>query len=57
MPVTADNKHSKTPGFLTHQEYKQKLLEDPDVKKAYDALEPEYQREVAKIKQAISKKR
>jgi hypothetical protein len=50
MPVAAGNKrHDTTSGFMTHQEYKQKLLENPEVKKAYDALEPEYQREVAKI--------
>jgi hypothetical protein len=44
---TQGNKHS---GVLTHKEYKQKLFQErPDVKKAYDALEEEYQREVADI--------
>jgi hypothetical protein len=51
---TQDNKHS---GFLTHKEFKQKLFQErPDVKKEYDALEPEYQREVANIKKAIGTK-
>jgi hypothetical protein len=55
MPVSAGNKqHKKQSGVLTHREYKQKLLQDPDVKREYDALEDEYQREVAKIKKNIA---
>ncbi len=29
--------------FISFQEHKKKLLADPEVKKYYDALEPEYQ--------------
>jgi hypothetical protein len=65
MPVSAGKKrHNKTEtqvnkisDFLTHKEFKQKLFqEQPDVKKEYDALEPEYQREVADIMKAIGKR-
>ena len=57
MPVSSGNKrHDKTSGFMTHAEYKQKLLENPEVKKAYDSLEPEYHRERGKIKEAIAKR-
>jgi hypothetical protein len=53
----AENQGNKTSGFMTHEEFKQKLFrERPDVKKEYDALEPEYHREVADIKQAIGKR-
>jgi hypothetical protein len=64
MPVPASKKRhnqkketqtNKRSGFQTHEEYKQKLFhERPDVKKEYDALEPEYQREIAETKKAIS---
>jgi hypothetical protein len=65
MPVSATKKqHNKKAesqannpdGFMTHAEYKQKLLERPNVKAAYDAFQPEYQRERAKIKKAIGKR-
>ncbi len=64
MPVTVGKKQpkkstktktSKHSGFITHKEYKQKLLQDPDVKKAYDAFQPEYQHERVKIKKALAK--
>jgi hypothetical protein len=48
----AHNPHA----LMTHAEYKEKLLGDPDVKNAYDALEPEYQQERANIKKAIGKR-
>ncbi len=41
---------------MNHGEFKQYLLAQPDVKKAYDAFKPEYQREVAKIEKAIAKR-
>jgi hypothetical protein len=54
----AESRANNPHGFMTHAEYKQKLLhERPDVKKEYDALEPEYQREVAETKKAISKRK
>ncbi len=42
---------------MNHDEFKQKLFQERlDVKKEYDALEPEYQRERANIRQTLSKR-
>lgn len=42
---------------MTHDEFKQKLFQErPNVKKEYDALESEFQRERANIKQTLRNK-
>jgi hypothetical protein len=47
----AESQTNNPYGFMTHAEYKQKLFHNwPEVKKEYDALEPEYQRVVADMK-------
>ncbi len=42
--------------FKTYKEYKKQALKDPKLKKAYDALEPEYKLASSLIKARLDKK-
>ena len=46
----------KTRDFITFEEHKKKLLADPEVKKYYDELEPEYELIHAVIDKRLKKK-